>query len=143
MSIYRPWAKEKGDLDRMHRRLFVVGYSSRRVRLDAHAAEGCDTPGKSQVELNDCYGNAHKKVDAEQITSRLRTISRRRSRLQLKGRVAFRDAECDFRRPDFCGSAYGMILAICLKGLTSKRIDDFKNYLKCQEGELDCPVPAK
>jgi hypothetical protein len=27
--------------------------------------------------------------------------------------------------------------------LTGKRIGDFKNYLNCQEGALDCPVPAK
>jgi hypothetical protein len=36
-----------------------------------------------------------------------------------------------------------MIHAICLDKLTSKRIDDFKTYLRCQEGALDCPVPAQ
>ena len=36
-----------------------------------------------------------------------------------------------------------MILAICLDKLTAKRIDDFKAYLNCREGALDCPVPAK
>jgi hypothetical protein len=57
---------------------------------------------------------------------------------------------CDLRRlpsqslgPYWSGSAHGMILAICLDRLTGKRIGDFKNYLKCQEGALDCPVPAK
>jgi len=36
-----------------------------------------------------------------------------------------------------------MIHAICLHRLTGKRIDDLKNYLDCQQGALDCPVPAK
>jgi uncharacterized protein YecT (DUF1311 family) len=58
--------------------------------------------------------------------------------------VAFRDAECDFSASAVSGgSAHGIILAICLDRLTGKRIGDFKNYLNCQEGALDCPVPAK
>jgi uncharacterized protein YecT (DUF1311 family) len=118
----------------------------------AHAAEGCDIPGKSQAELNDCYGNVYKKADAElnglyrQITSRLKDDKPTTKLLVTAQRawVAFRDAECDFSASGVSGgSAYRMILAICLNGLTSKRIDDFKNYLKCQEGALDCPVPAK
>ena len=36
-----------------------------------------------------------------------------------------------------------MILAICLDKLTGIRIDDFKDYLKCQEDALDCLIPAK
>jgi len=36
-----------------------------------------------------------------------------------------------------------MIPAICLDKLTGKPIDDFKDSLKCQEGALDCPIPAK
>jgi hypothetical protein len=29
------------------------------------AAGGCDSPGLSQAELNECYSNAYKKADAE------------------------------------------------------------------------------
>ena len=58
--------------------------------------------------------------------------------------VAFRDAECAFSASEVCGvTADGMIVAICLDKLTGKGIDDFKDYLKCQEGGLDCPIPAK
>ena len=118
----------------------------------AQAADGCDAPGLSQAELNECYGNAYKKADAElnvlyrQITARLKDDQATTKLLVAAQRawVAFRDAECDFSASGVSGgSAQGMILAICLDKLTGKRIDDFKNYLKCQEGALDCPVPAK
>ena len=124
----------------------------RRDRFDRPAADGCDAPGLSQAELNDCYGNAYKKADAElnvlyrQITARLKDDKATTKLLVAAQRawVAFRDAECDFSASGVSGgSAHGMILAICLVRLTAKRIDDFKDYLKCQEGALDCPVPAK
>ena len=52
--------------------------------------------------------------------------------------VAFRDAESAFSGSGVSGgTAHGMIPA------NGKRIDDFKDYLKCQEGALDCPIPAK
>jgi len=109
-------------------------------------------PGLSQAELNQCYGNAYKKADAElnvlyrQITARLKDDKATTELLVAAQRawVAFRDAECDFSASGVSGgSALGTMLAICLDKLTGKRIDDFKNYLKCQEGVLDCPVPAK
>jgi len=118
----------------------------------ARAAGECDSPGLSQAELNECYGNAYKKADAElnilygQITARLKDDKATAKLLVAAQRtwVAFRDAECNFSASGVSGgSAHGMILAICLDRLTGKRIDDFKNYLKCQEGALDCPVPAK
>ena len=55
--------------------------------------------------------------------------------------MAFRDAECVFSASGF--PLHGMIPAICLDKLTGKPIDDFKDSLKCQEGALDCPIPAK
>ena len=120
--------------------------------LTAQAADGCDAPGLSQAELNECYGNAYKKADAElnvlyrQITARLKDNKATTELLVAAQRawVAFRDAECDFSASGVSGgSAYGLILAICLVRLTGKRIVDFKTYLTCQEGALDCPIPAK
>ena len=56
----------------------------------------------------------------------------------------FRDAECIFSTSGAAGGRLRpMIYTICLDRLTSKRIDDFKTYLKCKEGALDCPVPAQ
>ena len=122
------------------------------IASSTQAAEDCDAPGLSQAELNDCFGNVFKKADAElnvlyrQITARLKDDQATTKLLVAAQRawVAFRDAECDFSASGVDGgTALGMILAICLDKLTLKRIDDFKNYLNCQEGRLDCPVPAK
>jgi uncharacterized protein YecT (DUF1311 family) len=118
----------------------------------AKAADRFETPGLSQAELNECYGNVYKKDDAElnvlyrQITARLKDDQATTNLLLAAQRawVAFRDAECDFSASGVdSGTALGTILAICLDNLTLKRINDFKNYLKCQQGALDCPVPAK
>ena len=118
----------------------------------AQADEDCDARGLSQAELNDCYGDAYKKADAElnvlyrQITDRLKDDKETAGLLVAAERawVAFRDAECNFSVSAVAGAAaYGMIHAICLHRLTGKRIDDLKNYLDCQQGALDCPVPAK
>ena len=116
------------------------------------AAESCDAPGLSQAELNECYGNAYKEADAElnvlyrQITARLKDDKATTELLVAAQRawVAFRDAECALSASGVSGgTAHGMISAICLDKLTGKRIDAFKDYLKCQEGALDCPILAK
>jgi uncharacterized protein YecT (DUF1311 family) len=102
--------------------------------------------------LNECYGNAYKEAAAElnvlyrQITARLKDDKATTELLVAAQRawVAFRDAECAFCASGVSGgTAHGMILAICLDKLTGKPIDDFKDCLKCQEGALDCPIPAK
>jgi hypothetical protein len=36
-----------------------------------------------------------------------------------------------------------MLRLQCLDALTAKRVEDFKVYLKCEEGDLSCPVPAQ
>jgi uncharacterized protein YecT (DUF1311 family) len=116
------------------------------------AAEDCDLPNTSQADLNDCYGNSYKASDAQlntlykQIEGRLKDDVATTKLLVAAQRawLAFRDAECDFSTsPASGGTIRPMLDAICLERLTSKRIDDFKTYLKCQEGELDCPVPAQ
>jgi uncharacterized protein YecT (DUF1311 family) len=129
------------------------------VRADAsapasivRAAEDCDVSNRSQAELNNCYGNVYKASDAQlnalykQIEGRLKDDKETTKLLVSAERawVAFRDAECDFLTSGVSGgTVYPMIHAICLDRLTSKRFDDFKTYLKCQEGALDCPVPAQ
>src|SRR5215813_4664708 len=116
------------------------------------AAESCDAAGLSQAELNECYANAYNEADVEhnvlyrQITASLKDDKATTELLVAAQRawVVFRDAECAFSASGASGgTAHGMIPAICLDKLTGKRIDDFKDYLKCQEGALDCPIPAK
>ncbi len=132
--------------------LVALSLIAEATALRAQAAEGCDAPGLSRAELNDCYGNVFKKADAElnvlyqQVTARLKDDQATTKLIVAAQRawVTFRDAECDFSASRVAGgTALGVILAICLDKLTLKRIDDFKNYLDCQEGRLDCPVPAK
>jgi uncharacterized protein YecT (DUF1311 family) len=115
------------------------------------AAEDCDVPNRSQADLDNCYGNLYKASDAQlnalykQIESRLKDDTETTKLLVSAERawMAFRDAECDFSTSGVSGGTlYGMIHTICLDRLTIKRMDDLKTYLKCQEGALDCPVPA-
>jgi uncharacterized protein YecT (DUF1311 family) len=115
------------------------------------AAETCDS-NKSQAELNHCYGAALKKPDAalnglyKNILLRLKTDQAGTKPLTSaqKAWLAFRNAECAFSSSGAQGGgAYPMIHATCLDTLTAKRLEDFKACLKCEEGDLSCPVPAQ
>ncbi len=35
-----------------------------------------------------------------------------------------------------------MLVAQCMDDLTQLRVKNFEGYLKCQEGDMSCPVPA-
>jgi uncharacterized protein YecT (DUF1311 family) len=118
--------------------------------LSASAAEPCDS-NRSQAELNNCYGAAYKKSDAilndlyQQLLVRLKNdqVTTKLLGSAQKAWLTFRDAECAFSSSGVSGGTiYPMIHAICLDSLTTKRIADFKTYLKCEEGDLSCPVPA-
>lgn len=117
-----------------------------------YAAPSCDKGDTSQAGLNECYGKAYKKSDDElnalykQITARLKDNAAAAKLLVTaqKAWVTFRDAECNFSTSNSAqGSVYPMVQSICLDGLTSQRIKDLKSYLKCEEGDLSCPVPAQ
>lgn len=57
--------------------------------------------------------------------------------------VAFRDAECEFDAADnLGGSIYPMVHSGCLERLTQARLDQLNRYLRCEEGEVACSVPA-
>ena len=57
--------------------------------------------------------------------------------------VSFRDAECEFDAADnLGGSIYPMVYSGCLERLTQARIDQLNRYLRCEEGEVACSVPA-
>jgi uncharacterized protein YecT (DUF1311 family) len=113
-------------------------------------ADDCDS-AQGQADLNECYGKAFKASDAElnklykEIQGRLKD-DQDTSRLLVatqRAWVAFRDAECDFQASAVAGgSAAPMIHAMCLDNQTKHRIEDFKTYLNCEEGDMSCPVPA-
>jgi uncharacterized protein YecT (DUF1311 family) len=105
-----------------------------------------------QATMNECADAGFKKSDAElnalykKIEQRLKDNGEAKKMLVAVQRawVSFRDAECNFSASAVAGgSMYPMTYAACLDGLTQKRVRDFEAYLKCEEGDTSCPVPAQ
>ncbi|WP_460054954.1 lysozyme inhibitor LprI family protein [Pseudomonas sp. S2_D06] len=104
-----------------------------------------------QATMNQCEAQQHAAADKElnalyqQITSRLKSNPDGKKQLVGAQRawVAFRDAECRFSASGVeGGSVYPLIYGNCTTELTKARVQTFKQYLKCQEGDLSCPVPG-
>lgn len=105
-----------------------------------------------QSTMNQCADGAFKKSDAELNTLYKRIVQRLKDDAETlkllvaaqRAWVGFRDAECTFQTADWAGgSAYPMFYAECANALTKKRVDDFKTYLACAEGDGGCPLPAQ
>ncbi|POF39071.1 urease-associated protein [Pseudomonas laurylsulfativorans] len=116
----------------------------------AHAAVNCDN-ATNQATMNQCASLQQAAADKElntlyqQITSRLKGNPDGKKLLVGAQRswVAFRDAECQFSASGVeGGSVYPLIYSNCVTQLTKARVETFKTYLKCQEGDLGCPVPG-
>ena len=117
--------------------------------LPAIAADDCDN-ASNQATLSECADKSYKASD-RQLNELYGEIKQRladdadKAKLWVAGQkewLAFRDAECKFSSSGVeGGSAYPMILTICLDSLTQSRIEDFTAYLACEEGDLSCPVP--
>ena len=110
-------------------------------------AVDCD----DQAAMNQCAAQQNAAADKElnalyqQITSRLKSNPDSKKQLVSAQRawVAFRDAECKFSASGVtAGSVYPLIYSNCTTELTKARVATFKTYLKCQEGDLGCPVPG-
>ncbi|TSD85424.1 DUF1311 domain-containing protein [Mycobacterium sp. KBS0706] len=121
------------------------------ILLAALPAAAQDCPDDSQAGLNQCAGDAYKKADAalnaayKQVMARLKDSEAAAKSLVAAQRawIAYRDAECDFMSSGVeGGSARPMIVAQCLEQETTRRTDDLKALLNCEEGDLSCPVPA-
>lgn len=105
----------------------------------------------SQMAMNVCADQAYRKTDAElnaayrQINDRLKDDKDAMKLLvnAQKAWLAFRDAECTFSTSASAqGSVYPMLVAQCRDGMTRKRVEELKVYLRCEEGDLSCPVPS-
>jgi uncharacterized protein YecT (DUF1311 family) len=114
-----------------------------------HAAD-CDY-ATDQATMNQCAAQQHKAADKElnalyqQITNRLKSNPDSKKLLLGAQRswIAFRDAECKFSASAMeGGSVYPLVYSHCVTELTKARVETFKNYLKCQEGDMSCPVPG-
>jgi uncharacterized protein YecT (DUF1311 family) len=117
----------------------------------AFAQDKCYDAAKDQPALNACADAASKKSDKElnelykQIEARLNDDADTRKLLVQAQRdwVKFRDAECSFQTAEAAGgSMMPMLTAQCMDGLTQSRVKAFEGYLKCEEGDMSCPVPA-
>lgn len=106
----------------------------------------------TQTDLNLCADQAYRKSDADlnaaykAVTERLKDDQATLAKLQSaqKAWLFFRDAECAFSSGGTTGgSAYPMVLSQCLDKLTQTRTKELRAYLKCEEGDMSCPVPGK
>lgn len=116
----------------------------------AHAAIDCAN-ASDQATMNQCAGQDFKAADKElnavyqQITGRLKDNPDGKKLLVTAQRawVGFRDAECKFSASGVTGgSVYPLIYSNCLTGVTKVRVEALKEYLKCEEGDMSCPVPG-
>ena len=113
-------------------------------------AADCDN-ASDQATMNQCAAQQHAAADKElntlyqQINTRLKGQPDRKKLLVGTQRawIAFRDAECTFSASGVeGGSLYPLVYSNCTTDLTKARVQTFKNYLKCQEGDVGCPVPG-
>lgn len=104
-----------------------------------------------QATMNQCAAQQNKAADKalnalyQQITARLKGSPDRKKLLVGAQRswIGFRDAECKFSASGVeGGSVYPLIYSNCITELTKARVETFKGYLKCQEGDVSCPVPG-
>ena len=116
----------------------------------AHAVDCASAT--DQATMNQCAAQQGKAADKElnalyqQITARLKGNSDSKKLLVGAQRawIGFRDAECKFSASGVeGGSVYPLIYGDCITELTKARVETFKNYLKCQEGDMSCPVPGQ
>lgn len=129
--------------------LLVIAPLSIASVSSAGAADCTDMP---QMDMNICADQSFQKADEElnalynTIKARLAGDPETTSLLVAAERawVSFRDAECKLASSGVSGgSIYPTIYAQCLEQLTNARVETFKAYLTCEEGDLSCPVPAQ
>ncbi len=132
----------------MHSR-FLLALTPLLFTTAAYAVD-CDN-ATDQATMNQCAAQQHKTADKElnalyqQINERLKSNPDSKKLLigAQRSWIAFRDAECKFSSAGVeGGSVYPLIYSNCVTELTKARVETFKNYLKCQEGDMSCPVPG-
>ncbi|MEN2397434.1 lysozyme inhibitor LprI family protein [Pseudomonas halotolerans] len=105
----------------------------------------------TQGAMNQCAAQEHEAADNElnqlykQITTRLKDDPQAKQLLVKAQRawISFRDAECKFSASGVeGGSVYPLVHSNCTTAATKARVKTFKTYLKCEEGDLSCPVPG-
>lgn len=113
-------------------------------------AQECND-SSNQMELNQCAAKAFEAADRE-LNADFRDIQRRlgkdadTKRLLVEAQrawILFRDAECTFQTSGAAqGSIFPLVFANCKTALTNDRVRQLRAYLACEEGDMNCPVPA-
>ena len=92
---------------------------------------------QSQLEMNQCAGNAYKAADGElnQIYRKLVAMLDAEEKVQLKGAqtawLKYRDAHCEFVGDQYKGgSIRPMIHAFCLADVTRNRTTELKGQIE-------------
>ncbi len=135
-------------------RCAIPGLAALLVSLALPHAAWADACGDkdTQLAMNECANDAFAEADAAlnavygQVVSRSRTepVVRQRLVAAEKTWITFRDGECAFEASlTEGGSIHPFIVARCLESLTRRRTEELRFFLRCQEGDLDCPVPPR
>ena len=91
---------------------------------------------QSDKKLNELYGKIETRLKDDADTKKLLVQAQR-------DWDKFRDAECSFQTSGAVGgSMMPMLVAQCKDTLTQSRVKTFEGYLKCEEGDMSCPVPS-
>ncbi|MBL8548940.1 MAG: DUF1311 domain-containing protein [Hyphomonadaceae bacterium] len=111
-------------------------------------ALGAATPAfaQSQAEMNMSARSAYRAAEAE-MSARLDTLRNRlgpesKSQLETAQRdwVKFSRSECGFRTNGVRGgSAYPMVVSLCMEEVTRERSAQLQRLLACEEGDMTCP----
>ncbi|MFJ5329100.1 lysozyme inhibitor LprI family protein [Pectobacterium versatile] len=121
--------------------LFFVLPTAQTAALDCNNAN-------TQLDMNQCAVQEYKKVDGElnrlyqNVVKRV-VIEEHKALLKSAQRkwIAYRDADCEFQTfPTTGGSVHGMVYSQCLTEKTAERVKEFKTMLRCEEGDLSCPL---
>jgi uncharacterized protein YecT (DUF1311 family) len=117
--------------------------------LASAKAFGMDCADQTQLGLDKCAEASFQRAD-HALNDAYREILRRLEGDEHKKRllaaaetawIALRDAECKFAVSSTeNGSIYPMEYSLCLEGETQKRTKALQAYLRCEEGDLSCPV---
>ncbi len=122
------------------------------LALFATGSFASECPDQSQPGLEQCAAADYAKAD-EALNRAFKKVQQRlkddgaADALFIKAQKAwlvFRDAECGFDASAATGgSIYPMIHLLCLGKITAERAKRLQDYLRCEEGDLSCPLPPK
>ena len=107
------------------------------------AALHAQTQLDMNLDANRALHDAEAKLNVAVTTYRTRLDSSQRAAFDESQRrwVAYRKAACEFQVSGVAGgSAYPMVLALCLTDYAKQRLVTITELMNCVEGDLSCPA---